>query len=505
MKMTNLSGYLALGFAVLLCNGAALLAQGLNDVWLYGRPDMAVTARSAGMGGANGALTGDYGAVLVNPAALGGIRKFAIGGTMGLMINNRSNTYLNSETSSGNARVPLSDISLMIPLSSTGSWQHALGLGYSQTRNLADQWEYSAYNSENSLLYHWVDEYNAGADLDNYGSGLAYDCYLIGPINPSNPNSAYGTVLPKAHIQQSEIRQSKGNQSEFGFHWAGSFENILSFGATIGIRGLNYDWKSTYSEKDLRDSTPDFDRFEYYRQLDVSGTGFFFRVGAQAQPLPWLRLGLAYSGRERTEISENYQTRMTSWLRDSIGPYSLSSYSPSPDSVAPFVWNYKGSNRTTFSMALFWGRNGLLSVDYDLMGYRGMGVASQWDEFGLGYETPEWGKELNETVHRSFQTGHQLRVGTEWVQGPAAFRAGYLWSSTPFVNDLVESRWNQSRRQFSLGAGRKMGSMTLDIAAYWTQTSASEQIYPMSFPEQPPVLKSTRAGFGLMCGVYYRL
>jgi hypothetical protein len=456
------------------------------------------------MAGANGALTGDYGAVLVNPASMGGIRKFAVGGTLGLLINNRSNAYLDLETPSGNARVPLTDFSAMIPLNSTGSWKHALGLGYSQTRNFSDRWEFSGYNSETSLLYHWVDEYNAGADLDAYGSGLAYHCDLIGPINPSNPNSAYGTVLSKVDLQQSEIRQSKGRQTEFSFHWAGSFENILSFGASVGIRGLNYGWKSTYTEADLKDSTPGFDKFEYYRQLDVLGTGVLFRVGVQAQPLPWLRLGLAYSGRELTEVSENYQTRMVSFLRDSIGPFSVKSFSPSPDSMAPFVWNYKGSNRTTLSMAFFWGRNGLLSVDYDWMGYRGMGVAGQW-ELGLGNETPEWGKELNETVRRSLQMGHQIRVGTEWVQGPAAFRAGYLWSSTPFVNDLVDSRWNQSRRQFSLGAGRKMGPITLDIAAYWTATSASEQIYPMTFPDQPPVLRSTRTTFGLMCGVYYRL
>ena len=38
-----------------------LRAQDLNDLLRYGRPEWAVTARSAGMGGANGSLVGDYG------------------------------------------------------------------------------------------------------------------------------------------------------------------------------------------------------------------------------------------------------------------------------------------------------------------------------------------------------------------------------------------------------------------------------------------------------------
>ncbi|MFM7911164.1 MAG: hypothetical protein ACKO9W_03205, partial [Bacteroidota bacterium] len=83
---------------------------------------------------------------------------------------------------------------------------------------LAERWEYIAYNTETSLLHHWADEYNLGANLDDYGSGLAYDCALIGPIEPSNPDSIWGTVLPNANIQQSEIMQSRGRQTEFSFH-----------------------------------------------------------------------------------------------------------------------------------------------------------------------------------------------------------------------------------------------------------------------------------------------
>ncbi|MFM7911671.1 MAG: hypothetical protein ACKO9W_05760, partial [Bacteroidota bacterium] len=120
--------------------------------------------------------------MLVNPAAMGGIRKLTLGGTLGLVVNNRSNAYLDRETPSGTARLPLSDFSIMVPMNASGSWQHALGMGYSQNRNLADRWEYIAYNTETSLLYHWADEYKLGANLDDYGSGLAYDCELIGLI-----------------------------------------------------------------------------------------------------------------------------------------------------------------------------------------------------------------------------------------------------------------------------------------------------------------------------------
>ncbi|MFM8978786.1 MAG: hypothetical protein ACKOJE_12155, partial [Bacteroidota bacterium] len=233
MKLNSAPRICLVGLTFLFVTGLESGAQGLNDVWLYGRPDMAVTARSAGMAGANGALAGDYGAVLVNPAAMGGIRKLTLGSTLGLVVNNRSNAYLDRETPSGTARLPLSDLSIMVPMNASGSWQHALGMGYSQNRNLADRWEYSAYNTETSLLYHWADEYNLGANLDDYGSGLAYDCALIGPIDTSNPNSMLGTVLPNANIQQSEIRQSRGRQTEFSFHWASSFENILSIGASV--------------------------------------------------------------------------------------------------------------------------------------------------------------------------------------------------------------------------------------------------------------------------------
>ena len=165
-----------------------LRAQDLNDLLRYGRPEWAVTARSAGMGGANGSLVGDYGSVLVNPAALGGIRRLTWSATLGARSDLYQNTFLNDESWSNQFRLPLQDLSLMFPVGETGDWDHVLGMGFSQNRNFAERIEFTGYNTNSSLLHHWADDVNRSGQWNDYGSGLAYDAGLLGPVD-TTPNA----------------------------------------------------------------------------------------------------------------------------------------------------------------------------------------------------------------------------------------------------------------------------------------------------------------------------
>jgi hypothetical protein len=487
-----------------------LLAQDLGDLWWYGRPDLAVTARAAGMAGANGSLTGDYGAVLVNPAALGGLRKAALSATLGGRVDRLQNTFLGNETVSGSFRMPLQDISLMLPYrQSLGAWKQVFGFGYSQNRGFAERLEYSGYNAYSTLLWDMAEEVNRTGYLDDTYTGPAYDAYLIGPTD-TTPGASFGTVLPGAHVEQKELRERSGRQSELTFHWAANHDNLVQLGLSVGVRTLNHQWRSSYQEVDRRDSTPEFESFEYIRKLDVSGSGLFFRLGVQAQPLAWLRLGLAFSSRGRTALTERYQTLMVANFVDTANIlYTLKGYSPDPDTLTPFVWTYKGSNRTTLSASVFWGRSGLLSVDYDLMGYRGMGVGAPLNEGDIDPTVPDWGKDLNREARETFRLGHQVRMGTEWVQGPAVYRMGYAWSSSPYKSELIDPAWNQSRRQFSVGFGRRFGPLMLDFAAVWQGSSMSEQVYPVQEAylldtKDQPVLRSTQQSYRFVAGVQYR-
>lgn len=480
-------------------------AQDLNDLLRYGRPEWAVTARSAGMAGANGALVGDYGSVLVNPASLGGIRRWTWSATLGAQSDFYRNTYLNGETWSDQFRLPLQDISTMIPVGETGDWDHVLGMGFSQNRNFAERIQFSGFNSNSSLLHHWAEEVNNSRQWNDYGSGLAYDAGLLGPVD-TTPNAIIGSVLPYGQVQQSEERLRRGRQSELSFHWAATYQNRWNLGLTMGIRTLRYRWSSLYQEDDITQSTPDFESFEYRRQLEVTGGGIFWRLGLQGQPLPWLRVGMAYSGRERSELTEDYRTGITSrWVNPTE---EIKAYSPNPDTMVPFVWHYRGSNRTTFSTAVFWGKKGVLSLDYDLMGYRNMGVYQPWNNGPGGSnfwgDLPDWAVELNRETRNSLRVGQQVRLGTEWIAGLMAFRMGYQWSSTPFAPGLVDPATDRSTRRFTLGMGRRNGPWVLDAAFYLESSSFSEELYPITPFEAGPVLRSTLTRMGFMTGIQYR-
>ena len=483
-----------------------LRAQNLNDLLRYGQPEWAVTARSAGMAGANGSLVGDYGSVLVNPAALGGIRRWTWSATLGGRLGLNQNAYLKDETQSQTFRVPLHDISTMIPVGETGEWDHVIGMGFSQNRNFAERIEYTGYNTSSSLLHHWADDINSSGQWNDYGSGLAYDVGLLGPVD-TTPNALIGSVLPNAEVQQSEERFQRGSQSELSFHWSAEYQKRWSLGLTMGIRTLRYRWNSLYREEDLLNKTPDFESLEYRRRLDVTGGGVFWRLGLQGQPLPWLRIGLAYSGRERTQLEEDYRTGVVSrWVNPTE---EIKAYSPNPDTMLPFVWNYRGSNRTTLSAAVFWGKKGLLSLDYDWMGYQNMGVYQPWGGGPGGVDfwgdLPDWAVELNRESRKMLRVGHQLRLGTEWIAGLTAYRMGYQWSSSPFAGGLVDPAWDRSQRRFTLGAGRRNGPWVLDVAAFLESTSFSEELYPLTALEAGPVLRSTQTRVGFMTGIQYRI
>mgnify|MGYP000011590905 FL=1 len=482
-----------------------LRAQDLNDLLRYGRPEWAVTARSAGMGGANGSLVGDYGSVLVNPAALGGIRRLTWSATLGARSDLYQNTFLNDESWSSQFRLPLQDLSLMFPVGETGDWDHVLGMGFSQNRNFAERIEFTGYNTNSSLLHHWADDVNRSGQWNDYGSGLAYDAGLLGPVD-TTPNALIGSVLPNAQIQQSEERLRRGRQSELSFHWSAAYQKRWNLGLTMGIRTLRYRWNSLYREEDINNKTPDFESFDYKRQLDVTGSGIFWRLGLQGQPLPWLRIGMAYSGRERSQLEEDYRTGVVArWVNPTE---EIKTYSPNPDTMLPFVWNYRGSNRTTLSAAVFWGKKGLLSLDYDWIGYRNMGVYQPWGGGpGVGDfwgDLPDWAVELNRETQNMLRVGQQLRLGTEWIAGLNAFRMGYQWSSSPFARGLVDPASDQRQRRFTLGAGRRNGPWVLDVAAYLETSSFSEELYPLSPSETGPVMRSTLTRLGFMTGIQYR-
>lgn len=76
----------ALGFGLalaLLCS-SSLYAQDINDLLLYSHNNPAATARSVGVGGAMGAIGGDFSTLSTNPAGLGFYRSSELAGTLNL-------------------------------------------------------------------------------------------------------------------------------------------------------------------------------------------------------------------------------------------------------------------------------------------------------------------------------------------------------------------------------------------------------------------------------------
>ena len=85
--------------ALTICNLS--YSQYVDNALIFSNNDYSGTARFVGMGGAFGALGGDFSAIAINPAGLGVYRSSEFTFSPGMSYNSNSSTYINNKIDEG--------------------------------------------------------------------------------------------------------------------------------------------------------------------------------------------------------------------------------------------------------------------------------------------------------------------------------------------------------------------------------------------------------------------
>lgn len=498
---------ITLNFWMLICilTGGFLSAQELNEIVQYTTEELHGSARYQALAGAFGALGGDLSAISNNPASSTVFLLNEAGITIGLQSYATDTSYFKSLKSEETNSFDVGQAGfVMVFVNSSSKWDKiAFGFNTQMMNNFNKNLYARGLNKQNGLADYFLDM--AGSTLDRnipfstydfenntnneysylgefYGADaqrtyLAYYTGLINYYESANEAPYYGYVDDKGlGIDQIHDLQSKGGQRKYTLNFSGRYLEKLSLGVNINIYSVDYSHRKLTSDKYVDRENSFLDQVDFIQELSSLGTGISFQLGALYKVSEVLRLGLNYTSPTYYEIEEEYSEALdVRYNADLDGAMGRALY-PNVINLLP-VYNLKTPSITQASMALVFGKNGLLSVDYGFKDFTSTKVNDSNGDFDY----------LNDAINNNLDRASFLRAGGETRFGDISLRAGYWLDKTPYKNNQVMN----DRCGFAIGTGIRFGNTSLDLTYTKTNQNYRQQLYNTGLTDTIDVQQQT--------------
>ncbi len=451
---------------------APVRAQNEMDALRYSQNFFGGTARSTAMGGAFGALGGDFSASSLNPAGIGVFRSNELTVSPGLIFDNTSTRYLGNTRTDNRSQFTLNNLGFIFshPTGKEKGWVgYSFGIGYNQLSNFnRNAWMEGIMLSRGSKSSSYLDNFtnNANADVwSEFFEQLAWDANLM-PYDTINQE--YWNDINEAGYGQSQRRrvQERGSMGETAFTFGANYGNKLYFGATFGIHRMRYSNYTDHTEIDDARIIPYFNSFTFRETLESRGTGYTFKAGFIFRPISLVRVGAAFHIPTFYRIREDFYTDMSSTFDEDTGEPDYFERSP----VNQFEYWLRTPYRIIGSVGLQVGKLAMIDVDYEFMDYRQANMDSRVSDYNL--------LNVNDKIQNVYSVAHNLRAGAEFLLGPMYLRAGVAFYDSPFNPEQVNAdAWSM---MYSGGFGFRSKTIFFDMAyAYRT----NEYLYYLYIPE----------------------
>ncbi|WP_163399388.1 OmpP1/FadL family transporter [Flavobacterium fluviatile] len=461
--------------------------QEISDAMRYAQDNITGTARFRSMGGAFGALGGDFSALSVNPAGSAVFTNNQVGVTFSNQNIKNNSDYFGTQMSDKENSFILNQAGAVFVFNDynpNSNWKKiAIGANYENTNNFNNNIVSVGTNTKNSIDGYFL-EYADGIPLGNINGfdyrDLFYDeqqAYfgvkgkVISPVSPLDPNNTlYTTNVPAGgtsedkYYQENEI-YARGYNSKLSFNIATSYKDKLYLGANLNVHITDYRRSSSFYEDNDKplESRETISQLRFNNELYTYGNGFSFQLGAIAKVTEALRLGLAYESNTwyslYDEISQSlYTTRQAEGgpeLYEDKNPGIINVYDP---------YDLQTPGKFTFSGAYIFGKSGLISVDYSIKDYGNTKFKPTSDS---GF------RQLNSNMNNQFTTNGELRVGAEFKIKRLSLRGGYRFEGSPYKNGTTIGDLNS----YSGGLGYNFGSTKVDLAYSFTERESNQGFF----------------------------
>jgi len=466
----------------LLCTIA--MAQNIDDVLRYSGENLQGTARFQAMGGAFGALGGDLSALNINPAGAAVFNNSQFGISGSVYSRNNDASYFDGNNTSKSNFLEFNQIGGVIVFknSNDSPWKKlSIAVNYDLTQNFDNEF-FVEGNSTEGIDNYFLDyaqgvpfgdillqdgEFLEEAYLDigsvqGFADQQAFLGYFGGIIDPvddtDNDNSAYLSNSTYGTVNQEFLRRTTGYNSKFVVNGAAQYGDNLYLGASLNFHTILFDKYDELTEGGFDTTSPNqFSTFDNY--LHTEGNGFSFSVGAIGKLTDFVRLGASYQSPTWYRLTDDLAQRVNSDLADeNINFINF-------DVVNLFeAYNIKTPAKLTGSLALVFGKNGLLSFDY---GYQDMSAARLKPESDSSFSS------TNNEIANTLGQVSSFRLGGEYRIERFSLRGGYRFEQSPYTSGNVIGDLNG----FSGGLGINFGNSRLDLSMNRTERQFSERLF----------------------------
>ncbi len=465
-----------------------IFAQDDADVLRYCQLHPATTARSMALGGATGALGGDFSCASNNPAglALYHTNEFTFSPT--LFGAQSATNYLGNDNSDSKINFGFGNIGFVAKNNYTikgkpvtrGWTGVAFAFGINKLANFSNNITYSGFNKASSIGDYYAQSLSGkGVTADNalsfspMGAGLAYNAWLL-DIADSNHTTNYTAINRGGYVNQTYSSLTHGAVNEMTFSLAGSWENRLYIGGTLGVPIINYHNETIYAES-ANDTLPQhygFSSFTQTQTINSTGAGINLKLGALFLVNDYLRLGLAVHSPTYYSMKDNATMKMSTVRTDTLNTFDYSTTQDISYNITT-PWRFIGS------AALLFKKFGFITVDYELTDYTSSRIHfNSGDAADINYATA-----INKTLSNNYNgMASNLRIGVEAKYDIFAIRVGYAFYASPFnikapYNAAPFSDYNQTRQIFSLGFGIREQDYFFDMALQRTFDKSTNSPY----------------------------
>jgi len=463
-------------------------AQNIDDVLRYGTDNLQGTARFQGLSGAFGALGGDLSALNINPAgsAVFANSLFTISGTS----YNRDNasSYFNGNNGRLTNNVDINQAGGVMVFKTTNpdsKWKKvSLAINYDVVQDLDDEFFVSGNSNQgidnyflnfangvpfdaillqdNELLENAYLDIGSQQGFTDQQAFLGYFGGIIDPQSPDDDNLDYVSNADYNTVNQEFSRLTTGYNSKFTINAATQYENRLQLGASLNFHNVQYTQLDRFFEDGYNSASEiQFTTFDNY--LRTQGSGFSFSLGAIAKLNEFVRLGTSYQSPTWYRLTDDTSQRINSDLADE--DINFINF----DVVNLFdTYTIKTPEKWTGSLAIIFGKNGLLSLDY---GFQDMSRAELKPVSDTSFAT------VNNQIVSELASVSSIRVGGEYRIAQVSLRGGYRFEQSPYANGVTIGDLNG----FSAGLGYNFGGSRLDLAFNRTEQDFNRQLFDTGF------------------------
>ena len=476
-------------FSLFVFSSFCMSAQSTQDAMRYALDNMNGTARFRAMGGAFGALGGDFSSISINPAGSTVFMNNQVGLTLNNNNINTNATFFGSGQNERNSNLALNQAGFVLVYKNQVDtpWKKmAFAVNYENTNNFDNATTYRGTNTNNSIASYFLanangiplellqmqpnetlgDLYGYLGTLPDFGypnvSGfnaqqalLGYQAFVINSVenNPLNTNYT-SNVFGNANFDQRETLIQSGYNGKLSFNFSAEYQDWLHLGVNLNSHFSDYTRNSSFLEVNNNSVAQGIKSVRFNNDLRTYGNGFSFQLGALAKVGSDLRVGLAYESPTWMTFTDQFSQSVAS-LCIECGPNSATN-NVNPRMIIEFPsYRLNIPGRWTGSLAYVFGKRGLLSIDYAIKDYRNTRFVPADDFF----------RPVNNQMSDNFALASELRMGGEFKIQRWSFRGGYRFEQSPYLNE----RTIGDLMGLSTGIGYNFGSTRLDLAYSYTQ------------------------------------